>query len=490
MLRTMFRAGGNPVALLLGLGVLVASGYGLSQWYANLTVPADSEESQSRPDDIASAPLDSMVLEFSKEKQIRAGLNTAVLEELPFQPLVTSLGRARFIPELMLDVRAPVDLRIVAVHTSTGQRIEAGQPLFDAESAAIGELRTKIAAARMNVAIAQRERERAQAIYKGVLRVEALMAQSPEPERLAHQLEGVVLGKYRGDLVSAYAQFYAAREMYAPLSDQLAGGAIPGKTVSERRQRYVEASALLQSSLERATFESRQHQDSAEVQYQELQRRLNVLVHELESYIGRPDRSSESDDPNRWTATSPMAGIVVDLPLAVGSRMEPGELLGTVADASRIWIECAVRRDVMVQLGRIAESGTVCRVLLPDGNHVEAFVRFIGQARDEAPGVIPVVVECRNPDLKIRKGQLLSVDLPLEKPVLSRVVPVSAVVEVNGQASVFVRRSPDLFEAVAVETGMSSNGVVQILSGPAIGAEIVTDGAFQLASELMLEPEE
>jgi hypothetical protein len=68
-------------------------------------------------------------------------------------------------------------------------------------------------------------------------------------------------------------------------------------------------------------------------------------------------------------------------------------------------------------------------------------------------------------------------------------VPVSAVMKHEGKSFVFVPDGSDRFRRVDVTTGIDSDDRIEVTSGLSVGQQVVSQGAFVLKSELLLEKE-
>jgi cobalt-zinc-cadmium efflux system membrane fusion protein len=90
----------------------------------------------------------------------------------------------------------------------------------------------------------------------------------------------------------------------------------------------------------------------------------------------------------------------------------------------------------------------------------------------------------------LRPGQYVSVRLPLGAPRQSPAVPETALVEHEGKRFVFVSSEEHRYHRRDVRTGIEADGWVEIVEGLSPGEQVVTQGAFYLKSELLLEGEE
>jgi cobalt-zinc-cadmium efflux system membrane fusion protein len=97
-----------------------------------------------------------------------------------------------------------------------------------------------------------------------------------------------------------------------------------------------------------------------------------------------------------------------------------------------------------------------------------------------------VRVEVENPERLLKPGQFVHARLTTEgdpRPVLG--VPRTAVLQVEGEPSVFVSLGNDTYLARPVELGPAAGDWVEITRGLVDGDQVVTEGAFVLKSELL-----
>ena len=97
-----------------------------------------------------------------------------------------------------------------------------------------------------------------------------------------------------------------------------------------------------------------------------------------------------------------------------------------------------------------------------------------------------VRVEVENPERLLRPGQFVHARLSTAgdtRPVLG--VPRSAVLQIEGETTVFTASGPNTYVARPVELGVSVGDWVEITRGLVEGDVVVTAGAFVLKSELL-----
>jgi hypothetical protein len=98
-----------------------------------------------------------------------------------------------------------------------------------------------------------------------------------------------------------------------------------------------------------------------------------------------------------------------------------------------------------------------------------------------APATVDLFYELNNADGKLRPGEKVSANVPLQGETESSVVPSSAVLyDIHGGAWVYENTAPETFTRRRIEVRFISDGNAVLARGPAPGAKIVTAGAAEL----------
>jgi cobalt-zinc-cadmium efflux system membrane fusion protein len=97
---------------------------------------------------------------------------------------------------------------------------------------------------------------------------------------------------------------------------------------------------------------------------------------------------------------------------------------------------------------------------------------------------VRVVVD--NADRRLRPGQFVHATLHVSSEAQREAIllPQSAVSQIAGQPSVFVRIAENRYEVRPLELGLRHGNRVEVRRGLAAGDEVVVEGAFALKSEL------
>ncbi|HEX6239411.1 MAG TPA: efflux RND transporter periplasmic adaptor subunit, partial [Polyangiales bacterium] len=112
-------------------------------------------------------------------------------------------------------------------------------------------------------------------------------------------------------------------------------------------------------------------------------------------------------------------------------------------------------------------------------------VSYINASIDTDTRTAKVRIEVPNPERLLRPGQFVHARIALRgspEPVIS--VPRKAVLQVEGDTSVFVQTGKETYVVRPVELGHVAGDVIEIRRGLIEGESIVTEGGFVLKSEL------
>jgi len=181
---------------------------------------------------------------------------------------------------------------------------------------------------------------------------------------------------------------------------------------------------------------------------------------------------------------SPFEGRVMHIGAREGQYVTPKKELYLIADLSRIWVHVDIFEDELswLKVGDRAEM----RVRAEPGRTYEGKVTFIHPVLNPKSRTVQVRLEFDNSDLSLKPGMFANVTLYTDSRPDAVVVPSEAIVRSGSREQVFVVRAPGKFEPREVTLGVSSGGLVQILSGVSAGEEVVTSAQFLIDSESKL----
>ncbi len=181
---------------------------------------------------------------------------------------------------------------------------------------------------------------------------------------------------------------------------------------------------------------------------------------------------------------SPVSGYITERSALPNLYVEPATRLYSVADLSRIWIYAQIFQD---DVGRVkpADAARITVDAYPNRTFRGRIESILPQV-DAATRTLRVRLELANPDLKLKPGMFVNVDLQtnLGKQL---VVPASAVLRSGTQELAFIYEDDGRIEPKSVITGVRAGDDLVIVKGLTARQRIVTSANFLIDSESQLQ---
>ncbi|MQA28243.1 MAG: efflux RND transporter periplasmic adaptor subunit [Luteitalea sp.] len=290
-------------------------------------------------------------------------------------------------------------------------------------------------------------------------------------------------------------------QIFVKSGDRVARGARLMQIDPERQQAAVTSQEADRSAREAdVEFAKQQHQRAEElfragaVSRQELEAAetgLSAAEGRLQSLSAQVQQ--QQVQLQYFTITSPTAGVVGDVPVRVGNQVSPQTVLTTIDQNASL----EVYVQVPIERAAALEIGLPIRILNSDGSETIATtaVSFISPSADEQTQSVLVKGLVPNPTGALRASQYVRARIVWKKGE-GLVVPVTAVVRINGQHFAFVAAesagadgSPGLVaKQRAIKVGPIVGDSYTVLDGLAAGDRIVVAGAQRLADGVPIAP--
>lgn len=182
---------------------------------------------------------------------------------------------------------------------------------------------------------------------------------------------------------------------------------------------------------------------------------------------------------------APIDGVVVQIHATLGEMATPDEPAFVITDPTRVWVRGNVPE---LEIARVAlDAAALVRVHAYPELALDGHVSYVAPALDEETRSLVIRVTLAAADARLRSGLFGTIEL-LGAGRDARVVavPTDAVATLQGQQVVFVpvENEPNTFAPLVVELGRRAGGYIEIRSGLAEGAAVVTSGGFTLKSAL------
>lgn len=179
---------------------------------------------------------------------------------------------------------------------------------------------------------------------------------------------------------------------------------------------------------------------------------------------------------------APTDGIVTMLDVRKGSYVEADDNMNTVLnlqDFSQVWIEA----HVPIKDLQFLSVGTPATITVDEtGQSLKAVTDYIYPMTDmeSRKGMVRLVLD--NPDGKLKTGSLVNVMFEAgSQPRLA--VPAESILYGKDGGHVIEDLGKGAFRTVKVDTGITSRGLTEIVSGLKEGQSIVTSGQFMIDAE-------
>jgi len=175
---------------------------------------------------------------------------------------------------------------------------------------------------------------------------------------------------------------------------------------------------------------------------------------------------------------APINGEIISNKIVNGQYLKgDSDPVMIIAELSKVWISGDVKeKDI-----RFVNKGDQVSVKVsayPDRN-ITGKVYHINEIVDEDTRSIKVLIECDNPDRKLKPGMYATVNFSTtpEKTVM---IPVTALMQQDNSQYVWVKTGKSQYAKRSVTTGETDQKTVRITSGLQPGETIMTEGGIYM----------
>ena len=189
---------------------------------------------------------------------------------------------------------------------------------------------------------------------------------------------------------------------------------------------------------------------------------------------------SNKDVSPYTTFYSTVSGTVSEISTAEGSYIMEGEPIIKVTDLNKLWLETQVNINYFKSL-KIGQIATITFVDFPDKS-ISAKISFINPEINPETRLILIRFEIPNQNLILKPGMQAIAKLMISggKGIY---IPTDAVIREENASYIWVEKKPGVYENLMVETGIETNGLIEIKTKIANGQKVVITGAYAINSE-------
>jgi membrane fusion protein (multidrug efflux system) len=177
---------------------------------------------------------------------------------------------------------------------------------------------------------------------------------------------------------------------------------------------------------------------------------------------------------------APFAGRVGLRQVSVGALVQPGTVVTTLDDISRVRVEFSVPE---IYVARVREGSRVTARSSAFGDRrFEGRVAVVDTRIDTTTRTIRVISEFENPDEVLKPGLFMTVDIEMERRPDALVIAEEALDPIGDRTYVYVVRD-NRARRVEVKLGQRLPGEVEIQSGLNAGDAVVVRGIQRLRND-------
>ncbi|ROI01649.1 efflux RND transporter periplasmic adaptor subunit [Chryseobacterium sp. G0240] len=175
---------------------------------------------------------------------------------------------------------------------------------------------------------------------------------------------------------------------------------------------------------------------------------------------------------------APISGEIISNKIVNGQYLKSdADPVIIIAELSKVWISGDVKeKDI-----RFVNTGDHVSVKVsayPDRN-ITGKVYHINEIVDENTRSIKVLIECDNPDRRLKPGMYATVNFSTT-PEKTIMIPVTALMQNDSSQYVWVKTGKNQFARRPVTTGETDQKTTRVISGLKAGETIMTEGGIYM----------
>lgn len=180
------------------------------------------------------------------------------------------------------------------------------------------------------------------------------------------------------------------------------------------------------------------------------------------------------------TFYSTYAGTISEIRTTEGSYVMEGAAIIELAELNTLWLEAQVN----VNYARRLKMGQTAKVSFTEYPNlaINAKISFINPEINPDTRLLLIRMEVPNPNAQLKPGMPAMVKLT-QSNLKGVFIPVDAVIREENATYIWVEKRHGIFENVMVETGVESNGRIEIKSAIDPTKKVVITGAYAINSE-------
>jgi Cu(I)/Ag(I) efflux system membrane fusion protein len=177
---------------------------------------------------------------------------------------------------------------------------------------------------------------------------------------------------------------------------------------------------------------------------------------------------------------STASGTISEISTTEGSYTMEGSPIIKLANLNSLWLETQVNVNYAKNL-KIGQKAQITFNDFPDKT-INTQVSFINPEINPDTRLLLIRLEIPNPNLLLKPGMQAIVKL-IQSNIKGLYIPVDAIIREENASYIWVEKRPGVFENLMVETGIETNGMIEIKSEIDSTKKVVITGAYAINSE-------
>jgi Cu(I)/Ag(I) efflux system membrane fusion protein len=177
---------------------------------------------------------------------------------------------------------------------------------------------------------------------------------------------------------------------------------------------------------------------------------------------------------------STASGTISEISTTEGSYAMEGSPIIKLADLNSLWLETQVNVNYAKNL-KIGQKAQITFSDFPDKT-INAQVSFINPEINPDTRLLLIRMEVPNQNLLLKPGMQAIARLT-QSNIKGVFIPTDAVIREENASYIWIEKRPGVFESIMVETGVETNGMIEIKSEMDPSKKVVITGAYAINSE-------
>lgn len=495
----------------------------------------DSDHTRDEPNEHAQFKADSeytddqeheegQIIGLTKEQIAEIGIELATARVGKLEVSVSLPGEITFNQNKLAHIVPTVQGIVRQVVKDVGDTVVAGEIIAWLESTKLGGAKVQYLARQLEVSCCSIELVRAQEVYDNTLKLLEMLKGSPSLETL-RKMNGSAMGMNRSLLVSSYAEFTFAKEIYLRekglYEDKISSKEDFLKAQSAFKKadaQYIAAQDSINFEVQRNLLEAMRAQRMREIELKAAEQSLYIfglspedvkaLAALAKNQGPQAKEEEECTDSNctecaaksgaedqvlsvtdlritneklAWyPIRSPFDGTIIDKHITLGEVVSEAAEIFIVADLSTVWVDLHVYQKDLMKIKKGQKVIISAGQTMPDA---EGVISYVGPVVGAESRTALARVILPNTTGIFRPGLFVTAKVAVDDVEADVIVRKSAVQTFGGNKCVFIKDEHG-FEPSFINIGQSNAEYVEVTSGLNAGQRYVIKGAFELKSKI------